>query len=696
MPIFNRTTETLSLANTQGRTDITAELTVGVGLRAAVHAKTVFTAEMTGGHATVTFQGGTTVTARLAIGAPTATLVFAGSTTMTATLSVFRYETFALNFVVDILPPAADAASYKTIWLPRLKVDGVEVPITGTSQYTEAAGSLSASLTVTLARPADRSLFVPDAEIEFGIGRLVAGAWDAATFDVLFSTGNTQQRSHTIGWQNNGPTDAVTVTIESDVSARITQTPQTDCVIYDPQKQTLNVSDFEVLRDTEGRQYVTELKPISGMTLYDLLYEVIVARCGFAGYATNIPDFPVARADCAIGRPWIEAVRGVLGIFSPVIFIEPLTGILWIVDASIAMPAGFPPARTVAISDYGTLRLSDAQKQLDGFIVRYTQDKRDFDYITTRTETDTIWGEETDTFIEKEYREYRKFSMPGVILRDELYSTVTTVTAAMSLDISETRETFTFDELSRLTLREKTVRQRLPLIDTGMQVMQDVTAETEALSYAAHPYDPRSQYIAQRETNVTGLIVVDNDDQQLGEPFRQPYVKSYRSGNLKEGQTIEDGLIHTRIETAEPLRNGQVRVSVKEIDHLTNTVAEDVTENRTGDIAIRGTQPEQSRVLVLDDENSLRSTKALEDLNIGELSIREGIPLARRLLLRRKTKQHEGSITVVGYESGMRKGLPIALTGRGGEALGNYLVVGRRVTAGRDIGANIELEVEEI
>lgn len=698
MPVVNSSSSLPVQAAESGFTVFTVNYSLG--LSAVFNGKTAMNAVASGGQPLVTFAGKTTISATLLPLMSDEPIVFAGSTDFDPLFYLINHENYELRFAISITA-ASETSNYRKLWMPRLKVDGTEIPILS-ANYQETSGSIGASLSARLARPSDKSVFIPGAIINFGIGQKIAGVWDETTFDTIFSTGEISGRSHSIGWnsQDRATTDSVEVNINSDISAKFAVTPRTDCVIYDSTKQTLNQSDFETLYDTEGRPYLTELKAIPGMTLYDLLHEVVVVRCGFASYSTNLPDFPIARVDAQMGKGWMESIRGVLGVFSPAMFADDATSTLWVVDASATLPAGFPASRTVAIDDYRALQLTDSQAKLDGFIVQYTEDKRAFDYVTTRVETETRTSgtfpnaDYTTTFIEKGFREYRRLAQPGLVLRDELYYEKQTVSGAFN-DISETTENYTFDELGRMTLREKTVLQRLPDLDTNAFAMTEAQAESESISYAAHPYRPRAQYISRRVTEVTGLIVTDSANQQLGQDYKTPFIKGYRNGNLSEGQTSATGAISTRIETAEPKRDGQVTLHVKEIDHISNSIMEDTRDDRAGDVAIYGTQPAQSRVLVLDDENALRTTERIETLSVGELPMSFAVPLARRILKRRKTKMHTGSPDVIGYESGIRKGLPITLTGRDGEALGNYLVIGRTITAGRD-GANMRLEVMEI
>lgn len=697
MPIVESTSGTPALASSSGFTELEAELNVEVGLGATIAGGTTFTPEINAGYELLYFEGLTNLEAHLTVPLDEI-LEFEGSTSIEAPLSVITYEAFEVRFVVDVIPEEPTGA-YETVWLPRLLVSGVEVKI-NSATYTEGESSSGGTLTASLANPDDKSLFVLGASVEFAIGLLDDnGDWDLV--ETLFSEGLTNSKDLTIGWANNGPTDTVSITVGAELSQKLSSTPETDLVLYDSEKQTLEATDFETLYDTEGNSYPTELVPVAGLTLYGVFQRIFVTRCGFSSYKTNLPDYPVARVDCSIGEGYLQSIGGLFGIFSPVIFAEG--SVLWIIDATVAMPSGFPAPRSVSISDYRALNLSNTASRLDGLVVNYTENKRIFDYVTTRIETKIEEeGPNVSTFIQRGYREYRKFSNPALILRDELYfeertTTVETYGDFLGGEIAFSRETYNYDELGRLTLRQKNVQSRVPSSSPPYTslVLQDTTVETESFSYAVHPYQTRSQYVQSRKLNVAGLIAVDSENQQFGRDFRQEYTTAYRAGNLNENLTFVWGDIRAIYETAEPKRGGQVKVKLREVDFLSGTVNSDENEERVGDVSIYGTQPIQNRVLVLDADNATRTTERLDTINVGELPLTFAIPLARRILIKRKTKSQAGSPELIGFRPFLRKGLPVALTGRGGEELGNFLITGRRIQTNAG-GCNQTLDVVEI
>jgi|GEM_PF-6468301 len=692
MPIIDSSNRVSILAAMVGGSDYAANLSGAVRLSASFAGGSQVTANITGGYDIITFNGSSSVYAH--ISSPNIQpITFNGSSSVEAQLTITRYDAYELRFAIDILPYDATPATLHPIWLPRLKVEGVEVDVVNW-QFTESKDSASADFTAELADDRDRAKFTAGAEIEFGIGRRTGGAWDAATFVTLFSSGEISSRDLSVT-----NTQTISVRIGPELSQKLIRTPERDLVIYDPQKQTLDVSRFDILYDTEGRQYITELYGIPGMTLYSLLRHVLVTRCGFSDFRTNLPDFPIARIDCPIGKGFLESIRGSMGVFSPVVFADG--DVIWFVDTSIAMPAGFPAARTVSVSDYRAANVSDTARKLDGLIVNYTEDKAAFDFVTTRTETREestgIFGQSgyTLTSIERGFREYRKFAQPAIVLRNELYYEQRTTRNSFDT-IGVTREDYEFDSMARLSGRTKRVSSLLPNLDNpDFYTLTDTSVEREALIYAIHPYQPRSQYVQTRTLEITGLIAIDGENPQLGKDFEREFTTAHRSGNLAEGMTTRFGAIRTVTEDAEPKRDGQVTIRTCEIDHLSNAVITDQKDDRPGDVSMYGTQPVQNRILVLDDENATRSTGFVETISVGELPLLYAIPLARRILKNRKYRSKDGRADVIGYDRGLRKGIPVSLVIHNGEVLGNFLIIGRTISGSAE-GVDMQLEVVQI
>lgn len=628
-----------------------------------------------------------------------------GKTTISANLRLSLAETSELAMVIDIVPGALGAPGrYISGWLPRLKIDGTEVPVIEWT-FTESPNTAGGDLQVVLARPTDRALFTSTAQIEFAIGRRVrvmgTVVWDEASMYVFMHGSSVKGFTSSLGWANNAPTDSVSVNGSSSLEDRLGLTPATDEIIYDSTRQTLTLDSFDPIIDTEGRFYFPTLTPKANLTLYDIFQKVLVEKCGFSFYQTNIPDFPLNRVDLKMGQGYLDSIKGYFGMFEPVIF--PVDEGVWIVDTTTVLPAGFPSPRQVAVSEYRTLSLTKLQSRLDALLVEYVEQRLDYDYITSGTETKTEETGEfgtpnyTSTFIQRLFREYRKFSHPGVIIRKELYHEDRTTTGPTGVgEIASMVENYTYDSQNRLTEREKTEQGRIPhLDDPTIFVMSDVKKETETLTYAVHPYQPRSNFLQKREILTEGLIAIDSENQQLGKDFERDFSTAYRSGNLVESMTTRFGAIKSRTETFEPLRDGSVRVTTKEVDALANSVIEDTREEKTGDIAINGLSPQQLRMLVFDDESTTRATGRVETVHFGELPVSIMIPLARRVLKTRKRKGQTITCDVVGFDPILRRGMTINAIGRLAASLGNFIILGRQVK-GDHTGCETSLSCREV
>jgi hypothetical protein len=630
---------------------------------------------------------------------------FRGSTQVNANLRTSSPAVSELSIIVDISPSALGAPGrYISGWVPRLKIDGVEIPITDWN-YSEAPNTVGGDLSVTLLNPNDRSLFTLDSAVDFAIGRQVwSGSdiiWDEASMFVLMSSATVRDTALSIAFSDKSPTDSVSVKGSSALDDKLSITPSATEIFFDSLRQSLTLDNFEAVVDTEGQLYYHTLTPIVDMSLYDLFDKVFVHRCGFDAYKTNIPNYQINRVDCNLGQSYFEGIKGVFGMFEPVVFVVGNT--IWIVDTTVVLPAGFPSPRQVKVDEYRSLSLENTRNRLDGLLVDYIEQALDYDYVTTREEdhTETVgsFGDPnySITLVERLFREYRKFTAPAVVIRSELYREIrTTDGPGLVGEISSSTEDYTYDSVNRCTLRVKTEHARTPsLDDPDVFVNRLVREERETFTYASHPFQPRNMYIQRRELTVSGLIVVDHDNQQLGKDFEREFLTAYRSGNLATGMTTRFGAISSRVEVNEPLRGGSVRVTTKEIDSLAQTVVSDVREERSGDISINALGSRQKQVLVFDDENTTRGTSRIESVHMGEVPVSILVPLARRILRTKKKKGQTISCDVIGFDPILRRGMSINAIGRYDTDLGNFIILGRRIR-GDQTGCEVNLTCKEI
>jgi hypothetical protein len=626
-------------------------------------------------------------------------------------------DEFFLEFVLDTLAdePTADIGGENGIVLdsPRLTygpvdsnpADWIELPI-GEWTYTEAEGTASSSVEFLLARPEDIGNFNVNTRYEFSVAQRISGAWDESTVHRLIPNGEYRGSRHVVSWENGSPGDNIRVRIESDHDAKLAKTAETDLIIYDDNRDDVDETTLEPVFDTLGNTYFPEVLKYGGLTLHSLFQLILVDRCEFAEFYTNIPDYPIKRYDCAMGASLYEALKPTIGMFDPVIY--PDGHFIWIVDTSVTVPAGFPAARNITTSVYKQYADDVQNEKLDAFLVQFLEESADYDYVTPRIDTviERAAGN-TVTTIERIFIQYRKYVMPDVVLAENL-DKETRTTKVNGATVAVTVDDLTY-ERRLLVKRVKTTRERLPDLNSSnnlftLYTLQETERETETYTFRQHPFKPRQRYVAQKLTAKTGLILIDTENKQFSEDFESQYRTAWRSGNVYEGMTVRRGPIHSRQEASVPLQNGQVRTHVIETDELKNLVVLDYTEERAGDIGL-GTAEGQQRRLVFESEDVppvREPDKRIETMHIGEVPIAIGIPLARRKLKARRTSGNSSlQLDSIGIDRNWKRGSTVSLRGRKDvtdepEFLGNFITLGRSYSGGPQIVINASYTLRKI
>lgn len=685
MPIIDSQSSPTPVAEFAGEAGIDASLTVPVLLDAVFDGNSDITPTLSGGFYIETLAGNSDLSATLAI--PTnLSATFDGDSDMAAlVLSVEFPESWSLDLIIDIVPSLLPDREIR--YIPRFRADGVDIPITDWS-YSESQQIAGGDCQVTLARPSDRSLFGVNTVIDFGFGFLTApGVFDNSTMDWKILGGTFTGLQMPIGWANNAPTDKVIVNGSSSIYDKLNVTAERGIIFYDTAVEEVTTDEIEPIVDENGVSYLPELVGISGLTLYDVLDRVLITECGFTSYEAP-PDYPLRRVDCPMGQSLWSSVSGFLGMYQTEVVVE--LDVLKIIDTTLVSPSGFPVPKQVGVSNYQQLGLTDQPRNIDGLIVNISENKRNYDFVTQRFENKTTYAGSLSTTTESEFREYRRFAHPFVVIKDEL-AKITKSTFGLAGTVSDIVETFTYNSRDLESGRTKTVRSLLPDLNTGVPSLQDENVETEESLYAAHPFKTRATYLQQHQLTITGAAIKDTQNQQIGKDFYQPYSVSARSGNLQTGQTlVTDFLLSIKRETYEPLRGNKVRVTEFEFDGTPNEgtgqVIKDETKTVPGDVALNDISPHPTQIIVFAEDNHTRSKERLESVNFGELPIELALPLARRMIKRAKEKSRNMNLTVAGYDPLLLKGFVIDALDAGvpvrtsGVTLGNFLILSLNIS----------------
>lgn len=699
MSFIESQTDPTTLASFDGASVVAAALDVANNVRAGVAGGTSLTA----GLATLAplgnavFAGGSGLSSFLRIGGEANVFLdaaFAGAgalgaalrntidpfarvecgTQFGADLSVSQAERADLIIFADIVP-AVSAGTNIQILGARLKMDGVEKPIKS-FRFSAPSGAAGVRLDAQFSRPTPSDVPV--------------GSGSTFTFDIYFGgawatilTGIFGSRSHAIEFSG----DTLSISTIDNASDKLAKAPKFPQVFYDPAKNgTLTEEKSDILRDTFGNEYPTTFTSSAGLDLYGLLQWAFVTVCGFTAYRTNLPNFPILRADFPMGRPVRETIAGLTGMFEPLFF--EVNGEIWIVDATLALPAGLVP-RTCPASRFRSFSAETGPDagNLDGLVVTYTE-SGDGDFYTQRFETEETAVAKsgyaaTTTTVEREFWEYRNSSDPQTILRSLLKSETRTTENVLGTTIGRETLHFDVDSRGRVTGHTKKIEGLIPTLVVDSDELQFglVSEELQQLRYTTN--SAGQTWLSKRETVARGLVATDTDNLYLEQFFKQDFIEAHRAGNLRVGMTVTTQATRSVIESFRLLANGQTSVNTTTIDHLRGTLTASRTENESGESEISGRQ--KTRRLIVwregyDLYSSDLSQRQLKDLNIGELPIAHGKSLAQRKLLRTNAGKGTAEVSLFGYDAGLRRGSTMRITDRSGASLGDFLTLGFEIS----------------
>lgn len=613
--------------------------------------------------------------------------VLSGNSNLTARPFVSVADRSTLNLFITIAPDFV--RPFAAVYSARVITSAaVTIPIKDYS-YNESAQTAGIDANFTLTKVSDRS------EIEAATG-FKFEIYDRGAWVEMFSAGRLSQNSFSFSWSDMRPQDSAAFSTAAPIAAKMDTAPELDLTIYDPSRLTVNSSDFPNRYDTLGNAYPHQVRAVSNLTLYDLFHFVAVEIFGFSNFKSNINDFAVRRADFVQTESYLDGIAGHIGIFRPVFYVRD--NVFWILSSMLPFPEGFAAPLELRSDRIKSGSLSAAFERIDGYILRYSQDERDYDYVTTElvplpTETEGgSFGDPSysEIFRTQTIRKYFKSSSPFVPVRTEKLSEKTevraTVAGALTTVSTETEQYF-YNSFG-LATQIKTDGFALVPNMSDPDFTNNFTRSKAVIKqffYNPDRFDPRRQVLAGSKTDVSGLIATDTQNQQLGKDFRQELTNdAFRAGNLKEGMTVDFGAIRTIAETISQTAPGQFEIRSRTSDFLTDppTVDHAPTESRAGDASINATTTAQSELTVL-RPGAIRQNARLKTLTIAELPTRYGISLAQTRLANPNPKS--GSITLIGIDLSLRRGAIFTLFDRDDNQVGNFLIEGFQIT-GKNLG----------
>lgn len=584
-----------------------------------------------------------------------------------------------LRLIVEFLPAEFDFGNYAEVGA-RLLVGGQNIPIVS---YEETADERNAGKTfsVELLRPQDKSLLTWGAE--FLIETFVLNGAGAKIWEPVHA-GTINSKSVSIQNASGAPADTVSFTTVS--TDRLAKAPTRNLVVYDPARARVDPSEFETVYDNFGKSYTLETLTVASLSLHKLFDLIFKERCGFDQVKTNLPDYPIQRADFSIFGTFYDGIKPFIGAFRAIDFQTP-DNVLWITDKTATLPAGFPAPRALPAAKIQSISQDAQLEKISGFELQFSQAETG-DFYTTKTsartqETKTLFGTLiAKTVVTTKIRQYRSNNARHIVLREAVESEkIETYGSETLFPVGVTEENFEFDYLGRFKSSTKTVQKRLPdMAADGAVSLREVSNEELEHEYAVNPFSPRLQFLKRTKLIVEGRIAVDAENKYLDEDFVQELTVAHRSGNLKQGMTEEFGTVKSVTEEFTPQRDGMVKVFRTEIDHTPEFIGRDAIvttsmgEPRAGEVSVSSAS-RPGKIYVFLDGDGFTDAARPAAFPVGELPLYLAIPLAKRLLEQQDPERFQ--VALVSWHKTIEQGTILTATGRDNETF-NVIVTGYR------------------
>lgn len=598
------------------------------------------------------------------------------------------------TFVFDTPPSVADVITGRVI-----------IPFR-TYSFEENETDLAGTLQCELAQHSDRNVLTRDVPIRFETGEKISGVWQ---WETLLDTAMLRQSDYRLANQNDIPSDSFAVTFTSLLQSRLDTTPLGTVVLYDPAKLTVNDQDLMSIPDIDGVDNPVTTVPTTALSVHKI-FDYAATACGFTGgVKTNIPDYPVRRIDFNAGAPYFSPISGLIGMFEPYYDYDAADDAIVIREGTADFLPDTTAARVLTCDDMVSLGISNTIDRFKGCLVTYQLQGTGWDY----------WLETVDHFLnppggigtlvtqtEVVTRKYFRKSFPNTPVNQNKSRQTQTITVNTFTTFKRINETFTYDGMGNLLQRTRSADSRLPVqsqwpivIGEGYIAngegpvfataaspvweyrLQKAESELETLVYLAYPYEADSVYIAYREINKTGIIIVDGENQQLGEDYSNSLLRAAEQGQVETYQTGRWGDISNFREWQIPQQNRQVTL-ITQITDTMNTdaglTAEPVNQPdvRVGDIGIPAHKQITKQVYVNDGGDA--TATRVKPLNGGEAPLSVLKPLATRIN-RRQFAGGKAGFPVPGVDLSLTKGRAVSPEDRAGTSFGTFRILGRRI-----------------
>lgn len=572
----------------------------------------------------------------------------------------------------------------------------------------------------------------------------------------LMTNGKIQSRSSVVSWKggtNAKPTDEVNFSAIDVIADKFSLSPRRPVIMFDPARvkyNDVNPNVTDAMRDENGAVILPVLEPMYGLTLRQVMDRAYTPKGGlgswisstyssgwgpifvsegnnqigmdFTKVVTNIPNYPVKRADFPVESSWHDGVRPFVDMLAPMFFVEGTW--LFVIDIEVKLPYTIG-VHALTLGDHKKLtQQSNFKPDQNAIILTYQYSAADpgEDYKKQRrevfTESTDVTGSIGDqgyvrTVTRKWDYEYYMPDNPTVVL-DTLPESVDISTYQMTgwhspsgVMTTVQAEALTHHESIRYEYEGELkvshlryVNALIPVPITGNLVMKyrEVLNESCEIAWTDDPKNPGTKIQAWSRIDTTGICYVSDEDETIDYGSGNVTIRRlYPALDLAEaGRVTSDMAITSKLqpisserETLRNLKGSQFEVHRVEINFLSNTVTQSTVDTRSGTTSVDPYETRTRNVLMRDlVSEALIGPRVPISVNAYELPRAMALDLGQRVLKRMSQPANVLPIDIPGVDLVIKQGTIIKGQLRNGSYTPkNFIVTGYSIT-GENLGTD--------
>lgn len=488
------------------------------------------------------------------------------------------------------------------------------------------------------------------------------------------------------------PADTLSFVATDKAGKRWRYAPRAPVILYDPESVTVSDSELDSnILDDAGEKILGEGIEFESLDLLQVLQWVYVEQLGFDEVITNLPNYPIPRADFPVTTNFHAVAAALYSFFKPVVFEDDDR--LFILDVFGEIPEGLlTGARDVPVGKFISYqRRQPENAEANAVLLTHKEPSLatlvpdEFPpNVTTREESDppTISG----SILDGDYRSVVFTRLiaefhddpddEDKITSEVTYGTRTTTTAQIEsgalavVSREEQIDTYTFGWRLQVGY-VKNIEARVE-DGSGSVLMQNVITETEIMTWRPSARRAGEWEKLRSDVRAEGLFLIEEDDE--GE-IKTPLLDASRNNLLtNEDDEIERGPLWTKSTIWTETGPDQIQAFVTKYDFLNKRYETGSTTDHVGTNHVRlrdGEAYNSKQVLIFDEDDDL-AMGPIEPITFDAGYV-SPYAIARELALRTLEEVREPrdicTVQLATYDAGIRRGSVRNLIDRDNNAL---------------------------